>query len=555
MNDMDFALSAFLDTHESVVKLDVKKGQLVFLKHAEGNIPLNTVIDGGVFLRDFFSKAEVHPDDLYKFEVLTNLKILKKRCDEKEDGVLFSFREKHNNEYRWIRIIISIPASYSEDSPYILLYRRNLPLWESDHEAALEFFLKKILKVVKHNMTTNTMRVLRQRPSEAFIRRKHSRKNLLPEEWVIEESLIHPDDLSHFQHFTDRQFVIDFFHDGNEELCFFYRRKIGSFFRWVKFSITRSTEYDETNHIFLYIIENIDMILTNLLDQHGFFQYSTLKASQTTHEEIYYDNLLHVLSYFTQRYIDFYMVDLKRDLYIMYKIKQENVSGSAPYVGKYSSMIHQLLHSDLPKEQQDALRPLASSDSLREQLTDKASIEFTYTHPSGQIVKTICTKIESINGMPSKVICCTVPYQSEHQLRIRTFGNFEVLSAEGNPIKFTRKQGKELLAYLIDKQGYPASSQDIIQDIFERDPEDLNAIKYVSTIYRSAAKALEKAGYPNIIIKEWNSLRVDTEKVDCDYYRLLNGDVSYLHQYHNEYMKEYSWAEETNAEILHYSSR
>ncbi|MBQ0001130.1 MAG: hypothetical protein KBT01_06290 [Clostridiales bacterium] len=91
--------------------------------------------------------------------------------------------------------------------------------------------------------------------------------------------------------------------------------------------------------------------------------------------------------------------------------------------------------------------------------------------------------------------------------------------------------------------------------MLEKDPSDLNAVKYVSTLSRSAARELEKAGYPGIIIKEWNSLRVNTELIDCDYYHLIRGDVSYLHRYHNEYMKEYSWAEETNAEILHYSSR
>lgn len=91
-------------------------------------------------------------------------------------------------------------------------------------------------------------------------------------------------------------------------------------------------------------------------------------------------------------------------------------------------------------------------------------------------------------------------------------------------------------------------------DAFRRMLKDKTSIKYVSALTRYAISDLEKAGYTDIIIKEWNSLRINTDKLDCDYYHLVNGDASYFHQYHNEYMKEYSWAEETNSEILHYSN-
>lgn len=555
MNDIDFALNAFFDAYETVLKLNVRTGDMIFLKHTGSNIPLNTVHSFSLCIRNFFSAIPVHPNDVCKFEYFLNLKHLKKRCEQNQGGVLFSYRQLKNGEYSWHRIIISIPQSYSEESPYILFYRRLLPVGEADQEEALEAFQKKIHKVAKYNLTSNTYRILKQRPSEEYIKRKYSKRNLLSEEWLVEESLIHPDDITHFKHFTSHSFILDYFHDGNDELSFFYRRKIGSFYRWVKLSITCSLEYDENNKSFLYIIEDIDMILTNLLDQHGFFQYSTLKASRDNQKEIYYDNLLHALSYFTQRYLDVYMVDLKNDLYIMYKIRQENLSGEFPYVGSYSSISSQMSSEENRPQIKETTEQYVSLESLKEGLLDKASMEFIFRHPNGQLAKTTCTKIESINGIPSKVICSTVLYQAEHRLRVKTFGNFDVLDTEGKPLKFSRKQAKELFAYLVDQQGYPVSSKDIIQDVFERDPDDLNAIKYVSTLYRSASRDLEKAGYTDIIVKEWNSLRVETDKLDCDYYHLLNGDAAYLRQYHNEYMKEYSWAEETNAEILHSSSR
>ena len=37
--------------------------------------------------------------------------------------------------------------------------------------------------------------------------------------------------------------------------------------------------------------------------------------------------------------------------------------------------------------------------------------------------------------------------------------------------------------------------------------------------------------------------------MDCDYYRLLKGDMSLLDSYRGEYMKQYGWAEITNARL------
>lgn len=102
---------------------------------------------------------------------------------------------------------------------------------------------------------------------------------------------------------------MDYFAAGNDELSFFYRRKIGGFFKWVRLSITKATEYSNKNRIYTYIIEDIDHVLTNLLDTSGQIQY--FKDNTNTHNqaEIYHENVTHVLSFITQRFIDFYMID------------------------------------------------------------------------------------------------------------------------------------------------------------------------------------------------------------------------------------------------------
>lgn len=150
----------------------------------------------------------------------------------------------------------------------------------------------------------------------------------------------------------------------------------------------------------------------------------------------------------------------------------------------------------------------------------------------------------------SVVICRAEQCEEQKPLKVKTFGSFEVYDASGAPLKFTRKKARQLFAYIIDKHGYPVSISDIAADVLEKPENDLNAKKYVSALIRSAADDLRKAGFADVILKEWNSVRVNVDMIDCDYYHLLDGDSSYRALYHNEYMQEYSWAEETNAELM-----
>lgn len=54
---------------------------------------------------------------------------------------------------------------------------------------------------------------------------------------------------------------------------------------------------------------------------------------------------------------------------------------------------------------------------------------------------------------------------------------------------------------------------------------------------------MKKAGVEEIICKTYNSLSVNVDKIDCDYYRFMEGDARVINQYNGEFMTNYSWAE------------
>ena len=132
--------------------------------------------------------------------------------------------------------------------------------------------------------------------------------------------------------------------------------------------------------------------------------------------------------------------------------------------------------------------------------------------------------------------------KDERRLRCATFGNFIAYKENGDIMTFSRTKSKELLAYLIDCAGFPVTTKDIAKDVFEAEL-DKQMSKNISKIIIGLITDLKDEGYDDIVIKQNRQIYVNRDKIDCDIYNAINGDVSALNSFHGEYMIEYSWAE------------
>ncbi len=132
--------------------------------------------------------------------------------------------------------------------------------------------------------------------------------------------------------------------------------------------------------------------------------------------------------------------------------------------------------------------------------------------------------------------------KDERRLRCATFGNFIAYKENGDIMTFSRTKSKELLAYLIDCAGFPVTTRDIAKDVFEAEL-DKQMSKNISKIIIGLISDHKDEGYDDIVIKQNRQIYVNRDKIDCDIYNAINGDVSALNSFHGEYMIEYSWAE------------
>ena len=128
-------------------------------------------------------------------------------------------------------------------------------------------------------------------------------------------------------------------------------------------------------------------------------------------------------------------------------------------------------------------------------------------------------------------------------LRIHCFGNFEVFSADGEPVKFSRTKAKELFAYLVYRRGSSCSTRELAAVLFEDNEFSAKQMLYLQKIVSSMMQTLREHNAATVVHKTYNAIALNDETVDCDYYRFLKMDVPSINTYTGEFMTQYSWAE------------
>ena len=167
------------------------------------------------------------------------------------------------------------------------------------------------------------------------------------------------------------------------------------------------------------------------------------------------------------------------------------------------------------------------------------AIDALEQHPSGYLLKpptkeAIETELQNLRYPPQET--------DQKVLRVQCFGNFEVYAA-GKPLKFEFSRTKEVFAYLVDRKGAAVNTGELCCALWD----DTGSTRKVQLRKHIAdlGHTLADAGAGAAFLKSRNSFAVAKDKIDCDYYRFLNGEIAAVNAYAGEYMMQYSWAEMT----------
>ena len=166
-------------------------------------------------------------------------------------------------------------------------------------------------------------------------------------------------------------------------------------------------------------------------------------------------------------------------------------------------------------------------------------------HASGYLLKPINREklYEEIRYAFSSI---APPQQTAH-ITARTFGNFDLI-VDGETVFFGRSKAKELMAYLVDRNGSSITRPEAFAVLWEDEaPYDRPRQKQLDVVIRSLCETLENYDIREILEMGRGYLRIRPELIDCDLYRFLSGDVATINSFRGDYMQSYSWASITES--------
>lgn len=134
--------------------------------------------------------------------------------------------------------------------------------------------------------------------------------------------------------------------------------------------------------------------------------------------------------------------------------------------------------------------------------------------------------------------------QPAGRVLVQTFGSFDVF-VDRKPISFKMAKCKELLAYLVDRQGGGVTRAELSAILWEDRPYDRRLQKQLDVYIRSLRESLRQYGVGDMLEINRGIIRVRPEQFTCDAYLFFSGDCDAVNAYRGEYMSNYSWASMT----------
>jgi len=161
-------------------------------------------------------------------------------------------------------------------------------------------------------------------------------------------------------------------------------------------------------------------------------------------------------------------------------------------------------------------------------------------HASGYLTKPVTAKDvkKELEQLRNPIL--DEAYQKD--VFIKTFGNFDVFVG-GHHINFSRGLAKEVLAYLVDREGASVTRKELAAVLFEDSEYSRSVQSYLTQILKSLMETLNKEGIGDIVEVTYNSYAIKKDRFKCDAYDYLSGVPTAINAFCGEYMAQYSWAE------------
>lgn len=130
------------------------------------------------------------------------------------------------------------------------------------------------------------------------------------------------------------------------------------------------------------------------------------------------------------------------------------------------------------------------------------------------------------------------------EIQIYTMPDFTVMVG-GKPLKLGQTKQEELLAFLVDHGETGITKEGVINSLWSEYSGDS---VYWTTMSRLKS-VLDEAGVAELILSNGQRKYINMEIVECDLYRMLEGDKTAIDRYNGEYLTRFVWAKERRKQL------
>ncbi len=164
---------------------------------------------------------------------------------------------------------------------------------------------------------------------------------------------------------------------------------------------------------------------------------------------------------------------------------------------------------------------------------DNYALDAFKVHASGYVTKPVNVdkikkELEQLEGL--------VELKPTKKIQIKCFGNFEIFY-QGEPVKFAYQKSKEVVAYLVDREGSMVNVNELNAVLWEEDHKS-----YLRNLIADIKNSFNAINCGDVFIKRHNECAIDINKVDCDAFEYKKDNPDAVRMYRGEYMIQYPWA-------------
>ena len=93
------------------------------------------------------------------------------------------------------------------------------------------------------------------------------------------------------------------------------------------------------------------------------------------------------------------------------------------------------------------------------------------------------------------------------------------------------------------------TAEELIAALWENETDLIAAKARLRMLISDLKKTLDQIGMEAVLVRRSGRLSILRDRIPCDYYSMLDGDMEWVNRFYGEYMSQYSWAEVTRGKL------